>query len=68
MFRRDAKQASPLQARVDELEEIDRQLQDAGPDDEEREALIVRKHEVEAELAELRGEPAPETRAEAGSR
>lgn len=50
---------TPLQARVDELQDIDRQLQDGVADDAEREDLELRKHQLEVELAQMRGEPLP---------
>lgn len=48
---------TPLQAKVEELEAIDEQLVAGVMDDGEREDLELRKHQLEVELAELRGEP-----------
>lgn len=48
---------SPLQAKVDELQEIDRELQDGVLDDARREELELRRNQLDLELAEMRGEP-----------
>lgn len=60
---------SPLELAVRELEDVEHELEDLGPDeDEERGALNRRREELERRVQELRGDDEPMTRAEAGSR
>ena len=52
--------ATPLQKAVRELEEIDERLESGDPMDVgEREDMLSRRKELEAEVAELRGESPP---------
>lgn len=65
--KRTSRRDSPLQSAIDELGAVESDLEslEADADESERRALTQRRVELEAEVAELRGEP-PATGAPTG--